>query len=122
MDALRDKIKFLLSDMPGYAMSELLEVANQAGVRSVLIGERLTMISSSTAGQLSAEDMEHSLFTEFVLAGLEGGAAIVEQRLPIEPYAAEWQLLQAGKNSKVHLPLTKVELLVPIILFWGCTR
>jgi len=37
----------------------------------------------------------------------------LEKKLPVAPYAAEWQALAKGQDSKVYRPLTHVENLVP---------
>lgn len=37
----------------------------------------------------------------------------IEQHLPISPYDAEWEALGRGKDSKLYLPFTKVEMVVP---------
>lgn len=39
----------------------------------------------------------------------------IEQKLPIQPYHAEWKALGEGKNSKLYKPLTHVEDLVPAL-------
>ena len=83
----------------GYAMAELLEAANEAGVGSILlildcchsgtlgntggdedkrhatIGEGVTILAASTEQQEAQEGLEHSLFTDLVLGALDGGAA-----------------------------------------------
>ena len=41
----------------------------------------------------------------------------VEKKLPISPYDAEWETLGKGKNAKLYLPFTKVEMAVPWIFF-----
>lgn len=85
-------------EITGYPMSDLLAAVNalddkrvfiildcchaggigiQPGVDEVSIGEGVTIISSSSAGQVSEGGVDHSLFTELVLAALEGGAADV---------------------------------------------
>jgi len=38
----------------------------------------------------------------------------IEQQLPVGPYGREWEAAEAGKGKK-HKPLTKVEVLIPII-------
>jgi len=40
----------------------------------------------------------------------------IEIRLPYKLYTKEWKLLAEGRDSKVYLEATKVELLVPIVL------
>jgi hypothetical protein len=37
----------------------------------------------------------------------------IEARLPLAPYAAEWEALGRGKDPKRYLPLTHVENWVP---------
>gem|GEM_PF-6676673 len=39
----------------------------------------------------------------------------LEEYLPIKPYAAEWVILEKGKNSKKYRPLTRVENWIPTI-------
>lgn len=41
----------------------------------------------------------------------------IEKRLPLSPYDAEWEAIGRGKNSKLYLPFTKVEMTVPWIFF-----
>jgi hypothetical protein len=41
----------------------------------------------------------------------------MERRLPISPYDAEWEALGRGKDAKLYLPFTKVEMAVPWIFF-----
>jgi len=41
----------------------------------------------------------------------------IERRLPISPYDAEWEALGRGKDAKLYLPFTKVEMAVPWIFF-----
>lgn len=41
----------------------------------------------------------------------------IERRLPISPYDAEWETLGRGKDAKLYLPFTKVEMAVPWIFF-----
>jgi hypothetical protein len=41
----------------------------------------------------------------------------LEQRLPVAPYDAEWESLERGKNSKLYLPFTRVEMIVPWVFF-----
>ncbi len=42
----------------------------------------------------------------------------IELRLPVRPYDAEWESVDRGKNPKLYLPFTHVEMLVPW-LFMG---
>lgn len=37
----------------------------------------------------------------------------IEQRLPIRPYDAEWEAVGRGKNPKLYLPFTHIEIAVP---------
>ena len=41
----------------------------------------------------------------------------IEKRLPIAPYDAEWEALGRGKNPKLYLPFTRIELGVPLVFF-----
>ena len=41
----------------------------------------------------------------------------IERRLPISPYDAEWEALGRGKDAKLYLPFTKIEMAVPWIFF-----
>ena len=43
----------------------------------------------------------------------------LESRLPVAAWDREWDLLSRGKEPGVHLPLTKLELIVPWIFFWS---
>lgn len=40
---------------------------------------------------------------------------LIEKKLPIAPYDAEWEAVGRGKNKKKHLPFTHVETFVPWI-------
>lgn len=42
----------------------------------------------------------------------------IERQLPLRPYDAEWEIVDRGRNSKLYLPFTHVELVVPW-LFMG---
>jgi hypothetical protein len=37
----------------------------------------------------------------------------IEKNLPISPYDAEWEAVGRGENSKLYLPFTHIEILVP---------
>lgn len=37
----------------------------------------------------------------------------IERQLPLRPYDSEWEALGRGKNSKLYLPFTHIELLIP---------
>ena len=37
----------------------------------------------------------------------------IEQQLPLCPYDAEWESVERGKNPKLYLPFTRVEVVVP---------
>jgi len=37
----------------------------------------------------------------------------IEKLLPISPYDAEWEAIGKGKDSKMYLPFTRVEIIVP---------
>lgn len=39
----------------------------------------------------------------------------IEERLPISPYAAEWEAVERGKNPKLYHPLSHIERIVPWI-------
>jgi len=39
----------------------------------------------------------------------------IEKELPLSPYDAEWEALGRGKNSKLYLPFTHIEIWVPAI-------
>lgn len=39
----------------------------------------------------------------------------IEQHLPISPYNAEWEALGQGKEPKIYLPFTKIEMVIPWI-------
>lgn len=39
----------------------------------------------------------------------------IEKELPISPYDAEWKTLGEGKDSKLYLPFTNIELKIPIV-------
>lgn len=41
----------------------------------------------------------------------------IERNLPISPYNAEWELVGRGKDPKLYLPFTRVEMVVPWIFF-----
>ena len=41
----------------------------------------------------------------------------IEDNLPISPYDAEWESIGRGKDPKLYLPFTKVEMVVPWIFF-----
>lgn len=38
---------------------------------------------------------------------------LLEEKLPVAPYAAEWTILGMGKNAKLYRSLTRVETFVP---------
>lgn len=42
----------------------------------------------------------------------------IEEYLPLRPYAAEWESVGRGSNSKLYRPLTHVERYVPCV--FGC--
>lgn len=37
----------------------------------------------------------------------------IERQLPLRPYNAEWETIERGKNPKLYLPFTHVEIVVP---------
>jgi hypothetical protein len=39
----------------------------------------------------------------------------IEKYLPLRPYDAEWEAVERGKNPKLYLPFTHIELLIPWI-------
>ena len=39
----------------------------------------------------------------------------IEERLPISPYAAEWDAVERGRNPKLYRPLSHIERVVPWI-------
>ena len=39
----------------------------------------------------------------------------IENKLPISPYDSEWEAIGRGKNSKLYLPFTHIEMGIPII-------
>jgi len=41
----------------------------------------------------------------------------IEKRLPVSPYAAEWIALGEGRDSKLYLPFTHIEVTIPWIFF-----
>jgi len=41
----------------------------------------------------------------------------IEKNLPMSPYDAEWEILGRGKNPKLYLPFTKIEMRVPWVFF-----
>lgn len=41
----------------------------------------------------------------------------IEERLPLSPYAAEWQAIGSGKNPKLYKPVTHLETGVPWVFF-----
>jgi hypothetical protein len=41
----------------------------------------------------------------------------IEQKLPIQPFDDEWKVLGEGKNPKLYLPFTELEMLIPWVFF-----
>lgn len=41
----------------------------------------------------------------------------MEAKLPVSPYDSEWEKVDKGKNSKLYLPFTKIEIYIPWIFF-----
>ncbi len=39
----------------------------------------------------------------------------IEKLLPVKPYDSEWEFVGRGKNSKLYLPFTHVEIIIPWI-------
>lgn len=37
----------------------------------------------------------------------------IERQLPLRPYDAEWESVDRGKNKKLYLPFTHIEIMVP---------
>jgi len=88
-------------ETPGYPMADLLKAANSSrnssvviildccnsgeigniadddGLNQVSIGPNVTILAASGATQKSAEQWDHSLFTQYLLEALDGGAADV---------------------------------------------
>jgi len=112
----------------GYPMSELLELANESGIGSILlildcchsgsmgntggepghghatIAEGVTILAASTASQESQEGLEHSLFTELVLSALDGGAANVRGQVTA---AAIYGYVEQALSSWQQRPMYK---------------
>jgi hypothetical protein len=43
---------------------------------------------------------------------------LIEQQLPLSPYDAEWESVGRGKNKKIYLPFTYIEIFVPWIFIF----
>ena len=41
----------------------------------------------------------------------------IEEKLPLSPYNAEWEILGRGRDAKRYLPFTHIERLVPWVFF-----
>ncbi len=41
----------------------------------------------------------------------------IEKSLPVSPYDAEWEAVGRGKNSKLYLPFTHIEIYIPWVFF-----
>lgn len=41
----------------------------------------------------------------------------MEAKLPIAPYGLEWEKVGKGKNSKLYLPFTHIEIYIPWVFF-----
>jgi hypothetical protein len=41
----------------------------------------------------------------------------IESRLPVAPYDEEWEKVGRGQDSKLYLPFTHVEILIPWVFF-----
>lgn len=41
----------------------------------------------------------------------------MEAKLPVAPYDAEWEKVGKGKNSKLYLPFTHIEIYIPWVFF-----
>lgn len=41
----------------------------------------------------------------------------IEKLLPIRPYSAEWTSVGKGKDPKLYLQFTKIEMIIPLIFF-----
>lgn len=41
----------------------------------------------------------------------------IEEKLPLSPYDAEWEMLGGGKNPEEYLPFTHIEIIVPWVFF-----
>lgn len=42
---------------------------------------------------------------------------LIEESLPLSPYGAEWEAVGRGKDKKLYLPFTHVEIYVPWVFF-----
>ena len=42
---------------------------------------------------------------------------LIEENLPLSPYDAEWEAVGRGKDKKLYLPFTHVEIYVPWVFF-----
>ena len=41
----------------------------------------------------------------------------IEKKLPLSPYTTEWVVLEEGKNPKIYLPFTHIEMGIPWVFF-----
>ena len=41
----------------------------------------------------------------------------IEKELPVAPYDLEWEKVGKGKNSKLYLPFTHIEMYIPCVFF-----
>jgi hypothetical protein len=41
----------------------------------------------------------------------------MEAKLPVAPYDSEWEKVGKGKNSKLYLPFTHIEIYIPWVFF-----
>lgn len=39
----------------------------------------------------------------------------LESHLPVAPYKLEWEVLGRGKDKKIYLPITHVEIRIPVL-------
>ena len=126
-------------DDQGYPMSDLLELANESGVGSILlildcchsgnlgniggkpgkkqarIAEGVTILAASTELQDAQEGLEHSLFTELVLSALDGGASNIRGQVTA---AALYGFVEQSLSAWQQRPMYKshARLLEPIRL------
>ena len=111
---------------PGFPMSELLALANNANVDSVLLildcchsgaigdstdsesqitlSEGVTILASSDPGQESEQDFEYSVFTELMLGALDGGATDIRGLVSA---ASMYAYVEAALGSWDQRPMYK---------------
>ena len=42
----------------------------------------------------------------------------IEKRLPLSPFDAEWEAVERGKNPKLYLPFTHIEVGIPLVFIF----